>query len=141
MAQKYTPAEINDALKRFDHLLRELSHEDRAHARVLIAVAENHLLKQFALERFTNAIRRFTVDAPDDKPNGPVEAAIDGLLKALSVESWRAFGPKAFNIANGWGAKLCQALAADTKELLEAANEYFGDDFAKPNETHQETTP
>lgn len=145
---QYTPEQIRNAVNHFDRHLSHLADEDQPHAKILIAATEQHLVHQersqrliAAAQRFTNAIRRFTVEAPNDKPNGPVEEAIVGLLNSLSKSSYVAFGPRAFNIANGWGAKLCQALADDTKELREAADAYFGGDFTKPNETTQETTP
>lgn len=82
--------------------------------------------------RLKAAIRRQTVELPGDTPNGPVEEALHRLVQALSADSMKAFGWKAFAIANGWGAKLCGALASDNKELSEAAAAYFGEDFTKP---------
>lgn len=136
---QYTPNQVNNALNHFDRFLQQLPAEAIPYAKVLIAATELHLMQQermqrlgAAAQRITNAIRRFTVDAPDGKPNGPVEEAINGLVDSLSLSSYKAFGPRAFNIANGWGAKLSEAFAADTKELREAADAYFGGDFTKP---------
>jgi hypothetical protein len=83
--------------------------------------------------RLKAAIRRQTVDVDDgNKPNGPAEEALEGIVNALSLDSYRALGLRAFVIACDWGAKLSAALAADTKELREAASAYFGEDFTKP---------
>lgn len=70
------------------------------------------------------AIRCFTVDAEDGKPNGPTEQAIVDLEAALG--RWN------IEAARAAAASLCEALAADTKALREAASAYFGEDFGKP---------
>jgi hypothetical protein len=83
--------------------------------------------------RLKAAIRRQTIDIDNgNKPNGPVEEALDGLVNTLTVDSYRKHGAGAFAMACDWGAKLSAALTADTKELCEAASEYFGEDFNKP---------
>jgi hypothetical protein len=83
--------------------------------------------------RLKAAIRRQTVDVDDgNKPNGPAEEALEGLANALTVDAYKKHGLKAFVIACEWGSKLSAALTADTKELCEAASEYFGEDLNKP---------
>ena len=83
--------------------------------------------------RLKAAIRRQTVDVDDgNAPNGPVEQAIQDIEKAVS--------PKAFyRDPDGARRRICTVMAAmckhmfnDVKELREAADAYFGEDFTRP---------
>lgn len=82
-----------------------------------------------------DAIRAFTVEGPDDKPNGRAEAAILLLSAMLDPAKW---GPMTtqqraiLDTANGAAAALCEALADDTLNLRVAAETFFGGDFRKP---------
>jgi hypothetical protein len=81
------------------------------------------------------AIRAITVDAPDDKPNGPAEAAMLYLSTILNPKLWGPMTPKQramLDQVNGAMATLCEALASDTKALRVAAEGFFGGDFQKP---------
>jgi hypothetical protein len=86
-----------------------------------------------SMQRLKLAIRRFTVDVDGgNTPNGPVEKAFDDITKLFNSRAYFA-NPKdtrkklleSFTV-------LTAALAADTKELCESADEYFGEDFLKP---------
>jgi len=84
-------------------------------------------------ERLKLAIRRFTVDVDSgNKPNGAVEKAFDDITKLFNSRDYFA-RPKEIRkkLLESFTA-LTAALAADTKELREAADEYFGEDFTKP---------
>lgn len=71
-----------------------------------------------------SAIRTFTVDvAGGRRANGPVEAALTELGNALEDRS--------IDKAKRAHKRLCKALAADTQDLREAAEGYFGGDFRK----------
>lgn len=83
-------------------------------------------------ETLAQAIRAFTVEAPDDQPNGPAEKALLDLEAALAGYPWRN---PAIDAARDAAARLCEALADDTKRLREAAEAYFGGDFTKPAHT------
>lgn len=71
-------------------------------------------------QRLVAAIRRFTVDMPDDQPNGEAERQLL-RIEALCVRELRSAL-----------AEYCSAVAADTKELREAASAYFGLNFKEP---------
>ena len=85
-----------------------------------------------AMGRLKSAIRRFTVDVDGgNKPNGPAEKAIEDICNLFNSRAY-------FTEAKRTRQKLLQsftaltaALAADTKELRESADEYFGEDFTK----------
>lgn len=82
-----------------------------------------------------DAIRTFTVEAPDDKPNGRAEAAMLYLSVTLDPKSWPGLTDEqraVLDQANGAAAVLCSSLADDTKVLREAAEAFFGGDFRKP---------
>lgn len=89
-----------------------------------------------------SAVRRFTVDAPDDQPNGPAEQAIEELRNALDPLTWGkrlaglAVSPQAMDEigrslreANAAASRLCEALDDNTKALRLAAEAFFGGDF------------
>lgn len=86
------------------------------------------------------AIRAFTVDMPDDQPNGEAERHLLRLNAALDPEHWRrtsralssAAGERLLSEANGAAAAMCEALADDTQRLREAAEAFFGGDFRAP---------
>lgn len=94
-------------------------------------------------DKLIGAIRRITVDADNDKPNGPAEEAIERLSVLLDPSTWTAEMTRDALIArvatlNGYMADLCNALADDTHELREAATAYFVDvDFARPEIDHE----
>jgi len=78
-------------------------------------------------DRLIQAIRRFTVDGTPENPNGPngpAEAAFDGLFEALDPE-----GSRRLDEANAAAGTWCNALADDIDELRAAAQAYFGCDF------------
>lgn len=70
-------------------------------------------------------VDRITFDAPDDKPNGPAEEAIDSLCALLDPEAFPYMADA--NVArrvralNGLMAKLCTASADDCRDLRVAA--------------------
>jgi hypothetical protein len=75
-------------------------------------------------EGLIRAIRAFTVDAPNDEPNGAAEAALSKLGEALrSCDRNRAL--------NAYEA-YCAAAADDTGNLRKAAEGYFGVSFRHP---------
>jgi hypothetical protein len=74
--------------------------------------------------RLVAAIRRQTVEAPNDQPNGPTERALGELFDALAANDGEGAGDAAGRLAN--------AMADDCQELREAAEGYFGGDFRKP---------
>jgi hypothetical protein len=71
------------------------------------------------------AIRRQTVEAADDEPNGPTEAAYERLLLALPPE-------RSAPAACAAAAELGNAMADDCRALRVAAERYFGSDFRDP---------
>lgn len=80
-------------------------------------------------EALIRAIRAFTVEAPDDQPNGKAEKALRDLDEALNPGRWpkETFGglAKACDAA----ANLNEALADNVRALRIAAEEFFGGDF------------
>lgn len=81
------------------------------------------------------AIRAFTVDAPNDEPNGIVEQQIELLGALLDPKKWGHLNIEQralLKSAHGAMAALCESLADDTKGLCVAAEAYFGGDFRKP---------
>lgn len=77
--------------------------------------------EEVALRR---AIRTFTVEAPNDEPNGETECFILRLRLALEerdIEKSRAEF-----------LSLMTSLAEDTRTLRIAAEKFFGGDFRKP---------
>ena len=85
---------------------------------------------QEAKDALVAAIRAITVEAPDDRPNGPAEQALLDLEKALDPR----VGCAGLNAAREAAAALCEALADDTRALRIAAEAYFGGDFRAPQE-------
>lgn len=75
------------------------------------------------------AIRAITVDMPDDQPSGEAERQLIRLEKAVEALPRGARGAAAVCDA---AAKLCEALADDTRRLRIAAESYFGGDFRSP---------
>lgn len=69
----------------------------------------------------TTAIRAFTIDMPNDQPNGEREKQLDLLGQALDRGDIRA-ARKAYSL-------MCEAGADDLKALRVAAEEHFGEDF------------
>ena len=67
-------------------------------------------------------VDRITFDAPDDKPNGPGEQAIDDMSKALEVDRWPSNVRSRIADLNGHMATLCDALADDCHDLKAAAD-------------------
>lgn len=67
-------------------------------------------------------VDRITFDAPDDKPNGPGEQAIDDMSKALEVDRWPSNVRSRIADLNGHMATLCDALADDCRDLKAAAD-------------------
>lgn len=97
---------------------------------------ESTASRERAAEGLISAIRAFTEEAPDDKPNGKAEAAIDLLSKLLDPKEWRLLTDRQRALldgANGAAGALCMALAADTQALREAAESFFGGDFRTPS--------
>jgi hypothetical protein len=70
------------------------------------------------------AIRAFTVDAPNDQPNGPAERALVRLGDALDAADWP--GSREARVAY---SELCERSADDIRDLRIAAETYFGGDF------------
>ncbi len=85
-----------------------------------------------------NAIRAITVEMPDDEPNGEAERQLLRLEAAVEhLTTWAATNPamaRRLSMVSDAAAKLCAALADDTKALREAAEAYFGVDFKAPDE-------
>lgn len=69
------------------------------------------------------AIRAFTVDAPNDEPNGPMEASLLALRFALGRGDMKS--------ARRYYREMCSQMSDDTKTLRVAAEGYFGGDFRK----------
>ena len=83
-------------------------------------------------ERLKKAIRRQTVEAPNDMPNGPTEKAFYELGEALKPRGNMAIHWDKFaNVRRLFGG-LGQAIIDDVHELREAADEFFEEDFTKP---------
>ena len=72
-------------------------------------------------ESITTAIRAFTVDMPNDEPNGARERQIEVLGQALARGDLRT-ARRAYSF-------MCEAGANDLRALRIAAEEYFGEDF------------
>ncbi len=72
----------------------------------------------------TQAIRAFTVDMPNDEPNGARERQLEVLGQALERGDLRT-ARKAYGF-------MCEAGADDLKALRVAAEECFGGDFRAP---------
>lgn len=94
-----------------------------------------HVCERVELEqaRLTAAIRRFTVEMPDDEPNGPAQALALDLAAAFDCDDMRN--------AHRFFKRFCEALDADVQELREAAESYFGGDFRSPQQMPQENGP
>ena len=94
-------------------------------------------------EALIKAIRRFTVEAPNDGPNGVAEQAIDEFLAALDhIQPWAAQNgsmQRRVGAISESGKKLVGALADDTQVLREAAEAYFGGNFLVPSARDSET--
>jgi hypothetical protein len=77
-------------------------------------------------KRLKDAIRRQTIEEPSGGPNGPTEAAFEVLGNAL--QKLDARDP---NVRGAYDefAKLGTAIVADCRELRQAADEYFGENF------------
>lgn len=109
--QPPTPGEsLDDCLTRLESLL----FEARKHRQEANREEERRLCA---------AIRRLTVDMPDDQPNGPAEQAL------VDLQRWV---PSTDTFVRDALARLCDALADDTRELRLAAESYFGSDFRAP---------
>lgn len=101
--------------------------------------------KEAGRRRLQAAIRRITVDQSNDRPNGTTEAAlerVDLACERLRVACTMLCGDSAEQRVrdevidlNGALSVLCEAMADDTKELREAAEMYFGGDFARDGAT------
>jgi len=85
------------------------------------ALASAAALNAAGKVQLTAAIRAFTVDAPDDQPNGERERQLDSLGHALERGDVRA-ARKAYSL-------MCAAGADDLKALRVAAEMHFGGDF------------
>lgn len=72
-------------------------------------------------EALKQAIRAFTIEGPNDTPNGPAEEALSLLGDALEKGNLRA--------ARACFERLCEHLADDTMALRIAAEAFFGGDF------------
>ena len=72
-------------------------------------------------EAIVKAIRAFTVDMPNDEPNGPRERQLEVLGQALERGDLR--------IARRAYGLMCEAGADDTRTLRVAAEAHFGGDF------------
>lgn len=83
-------------------------------------------------ERLKLAIRRFTVDVTGGlKPNGPAETAIEDICNLFNSRAYFTDAKRIRQKLLASFTALTAALAADTKELRESADEYFGEDFTK----------
>ncbi len=67
------------------------------------------------------AIRAFTVDAPNDEPNGERERQLEVLGQALERGDLR--------VARKAYVYMCEASANNLRELRVAAEAHFGGDF------------
>lgn len=115
----------------------EVHHEDgwqtqggvvahRVYPRITLekAWSSNPLAHDTEVKNLKAAIRAITVDAPDDQPNGPAEALIEPISKAILVgdcASLRVMWPE-----------FLEHLADDVGALRRAADAAFGEDFSKP---------
>lgn len=70
------------------------------------------------------AIRTFTVDAPNDEPNGERERQLEVLGQALERGDIR--------VARKAYSRMCEAGADDLRALRIAAEGHFGGDFRSP---------
>lgn len=88
-------------------------------------------------QALTVAIRNITEEVPDGQPLGPAEQQIENILALLDPKAWPADLPAAAVSArlgqlSDYMAKLCEALADDTKLLREAAEGFWpGHDFRR----------
>ena len=83
--------------------------------------------------RLKAAIRRQTVDVDDgNTPNGPVEQAMETVANILNSTMFVATAKTSRRMLIETFARLSAAMAADCKELREAADAYFGEDFTRP---------
>jgi hypothetical protein len=86
------------------------------------------------LERLKAAIRAFTVDARNESgeliPNGAAEQAVADQLEIMAqVPPLPPAGHRwAMAVAEA-GERACSAMSDDCRELREAAEAYFGEDF------------
>lgn len=84
-------------------------------------------------ERLKLAIRRFTVDVDGgNAPNVLVEKVFDDITKLFNSREYFAAPKQTRKRLLESFTALTAAFAADTKELRESADEYFGEDFLKP---------
>ena len=82
--------------------------------------------------RLKAAIRRQTVDVDDgNTPNGPVEQAMETVANILNSTTFVATAKTSRRMLIETFARLSAAMAADCKELREAADAYFGEDFTR----------
>ena len=83
--------------------------------------------------RLKAAIRRQTVDVDDgNTPNGPVEQAMETIANILNSTTLVATAKTSRRMLIETFVRLTAAMAADCKELREAADAYFGEDFTQP---------
>lgn len=83
--------------------------------------------------RLKAAIRRQTVDVDGgNTPNGPVEQAMETIANILNSTTFVATAKTSRRMLIETFVRLTAAMAADCKELREAADAYFGEDFTRP---------
>lgn len=88
-------------------------------------------------KRLKDAIRRYTVEDPSGGPNGPTEAAFEAL--GITLEKLDARHSSVRRVYDEF-AKLGIAMVADCRELRQAADEYFGENFLTPAKDDNEAT-
>lgn len=70
-------------------------------------------------------IRRQTVDAPDDEPNGPTEERLERMFDELKKCSLSVAAKEAVSL-------FVEGVADDNAALRRAAEAYFGENFSRP---------
>ena len=95
---------------------------DRLTAEIDAARIEGARVERREWSALLTIVDRITFDAPDDKPNGPGEQAIDDMSKALEVDRWPSNVRSRIADLNGHMATLCDALADDCHDLKAAAD-------------------
>lgn len=125
-----------ETLKGEDREVPPEIEEDAADVAKAVDVAVRRVLDRRA-DALKKAIRAITVDLPDDEPNGEAERQLLRLEAAVEhLTTWAPTNPamaRRLSMVSDAAAKLCAALADDTKKLREAAEAYFGGDFSKPD--------
>lgn len=82
--------------------------------------------------RLIAAIRRQTVEAPNDEPNGPTEDAWGQMSDMWTHMGEHGFTPARLRRFGDMVARFGTAWANDVGELQRAADGYFGEDFTAP---------